>query len=59
MPFRVVLPFTTTTLVAAVAPTATAVAPVCLVSEIVTAVARPSSPKSVDASSPPYSRWRK
>jgi hypothetical protein len=46
-------------LVATVAPTVTAVALVCSVLEIVTAVARPSSPKSVDASSPPYSRWRK
>jgi len=40
------LRFTTTTLIAAVAPTVTAVAPLCSVSEIVTAVARPSSPRS-------------
>src|SRR4030081_480199 len=40
------LRFTTTTLIAAVAPTVTAVAPLCSVSEIVTAVARPSSRRS-------------
>src|SRR4030081_541208 len=36
----------TTTLIAAEAPTVTAVAPLCSVSEIVTAVARPSSRRS-------------
>jgi hypothetical protein len=40
---QIVVTFTTTTLVAAVAPTVTAVALVCSVSQIVTAVARPSS----------------
>jgi hypothetical protein len=41
----IVVAFTTTTLVAAVAPTVTSVAPVCLVSKIASAVARPSSPR--------------
>jgi len=47
-----VVAFTTTTSIAAVAPTVTAVATVCSVPEIVSAVARPLSPRSVDALPP-------